>query len=78
MTTKPHDNESRFSALSRIQTALERLEAHMIALAEVNQDTRKMLEEGRESQAAQFRPVEPVRRSPFGPHRSAGAGGGQA
>ena len=77
MPTKPYENESRLTALTRIEAGLERLEKHMVALAEANIATRQMLEEERQAHGEQFRPVEPVRYSPFKTFRPAGDGGGQ-
>lgn len=77
MSTEPYPNESRLTALTRIETGLERLEKHMVALAEANIATRQMLEEERQAHGEQFRPVEPVRCSPFETFGPAGDGGGQ-
>lgn len=69
MSTKPYPNESRLTALTRIEAGLGRLEKHMEALAQANLDTRQMLEEDRKARAEQFRPLATVPHSPFAPYR---------
>ncbi len=60
MPTKPYPNESRMTALTRIEAGLDRLENHMITLAEANAVSRQMLEEDRAAIRAQFRPLAQV------------------
>ena len=55
MAKKTDLNESRMTALTRIETGLERLERHMVALTRVNQETRRMLEEDRAAFRDRFR-----------------------
>lgn len=78
MPTEPYPNESRLSGIARVETALKRLEGHMITLVQENQRTREMLEEERSAQREQFQKMAyPPGQSP-GPHRPAGAGGSPA
>lgn len=48
------EHESRLTALTRIEAALDRLERHMVTLTKVNDTTRRMFEEDRAAIAAQF------------------------